>query len=53
MKAPADRAGVSAHFKQVLEQLPDLQIAFCEGWNTRGLAERVAELVAEAATRPR
>ena len=95
MKVPADRAGVIAHFKQVLEQLPDLQIAverwaptgdavlvewratatvadqplqwtgvdrFCvrgdriyEGcvyWDTRGLAERVAELVAQAAKRP-
>ena len=92
MKEPADRAGVIAHFKQVLQQLPDLTIAverwaptgdavmvewratatvagealqwtgvdrFCvrgdriyEGrvyWDTRGLAERVAELTARAA----
>ena len=92
MREPADRAGVIAHFRQVLQQLPDLRIAverwaptgdavmvewratatvagqplqwtgvdrFCvrgdriyEGsvyWDTRGLAERVAELVAQAA----
>ena len=94
MKEPADRAGVIAHFKQVLQQLPDLTIAverwaptgdavlvewratatvagetlqwtgvdrFCVRgdrmyearvyWDTRGLAERVAEVVARATGR--
>jgi len=91
MKTAADRAGVIAHFKGVLQQLPDLRIAverwaptgdavmiewrasatvagqglswtgvdrFCVRgdrmyeanvyWDTRGLAERIAEIAAAA-----
>ena len=92
MTEPADRAGVIAHFKQVLQQLPDLTVAverwaptgdavllewratatvagaalewtgvdrFCVRddrmyearvyWDTRGLADSVATLMARAA----
>src|SRR3954463_625591 len=35
MKTPADRAGVIAHFRGVLQQLPDLRIAV-ERWAPTG-----------------